>query len=75
MQIIDEIAAAFEGFDTPYLKIADRAEAIHRAVALTKAGDLLVLAGKGHENYQLIGSEKRPFCEREILLDAIKALR
>lgn len=75
MQIIDEIAAAFEGSETPCLKIADRAEAIRRAVALTRAGDLLVLAGKGHETYQLIGSEKVPFCEREILLDAIKALR
>ncbi len=71
-QIIAEIAEAFENGKTPYLTIPDRAEAIRRAVALAKAGDILVLAGKGHENYQLIGKEKRPFCEGEILNSAIQ---
>lgn len=73
--IIDDIAAAFEGYATPYRKISDRAEAIREAVAMTRAGDILVLAGKGHENYQLIGNEKIPFCEREILLDAMRVLQ
>ncbi len=75
LQIIDEIAAAFDGSDTPYLKIVDRTEAIREAVAMTREGDILVLAGKGHETYQLIGDEKIPFCEREILLDAMRVLQ
>lgn len=67
-QIIADIAQAFEGCQTPYLRIPDRAEAIQTAVRLSRAGDILVLAGKGHERYQLIGNEKIPFCERELLL-------
>ncbi len=66
-EIIAEIASAFDGTDTPYLTIPDRAEAIQTAVELCRAGDLLVLAGKGHEAYQLIGKEKVYFCERELL--------
>ena len=72
--IISEILTAFEGKETPYLAIPDRESAIRTAVDLTQAGDILVLAGKGHENYQLIGNEKTPFSEREILADAIKEL-
>lgn len=72
--IIADIAKAFEGKKTPYLAIPDRREAIRTAVDLTQAGDILVLAGKGHENYQLIGNEKIPFSEREILADAIREL-
>lgn len=65
--IIDEIAKAFEGYVTPHVAIPDRAEAIRYATDLCRAGDILVLAGKGHENYQLIGKEKIPFSEKEIL--------
>jgi len=71
--IIEEIAEAFRGYDTPFLKIADRAEAIRKAVELTRAGDILVLAGKGHEAYQLIGDEKVPFCERGLVAEAINS--
>lgn len=73
-QIIADIAAAFEGKDTPYECIPDRKTAIERAVSLASKGDILVLAGKGHEEYQLIGKEKLPFCEKEILLNADKLL-
>lgn len=52
---------------TPHMEIPDRREAISAAVSLLRPDDILVLAGKGHERYQLIGKEKRPFCEREIL--------
>ena len=53
--------------------IADRAEAIAYAVRLSRPGDIVLLAGKGHERYQLICGEKRPFCERDILENAWKA--
>ena len=64
-KIIDEIAAAFDR--SSYLGIADRREAILYAASLSKKGDILLLAGKGHETYQLIGDKKIPFDERQIL--------
>jgi len=56
----------------PYLAIPDRAEAIKRAIAMAKSGDIVVLAGKGHEDYQIIGEQKLPFDDRE---EARKAIR
>ncbi len=72
--IMEEISRAFAGFATPYIKIPDRASAIREAVSIASPGDILLLAGKGHETYQLIGREKLPFCERELLLSAIRDL-
>ena len=71
-QIIDEIANAFSGFSTPFLKIPNRATAIQTAIGLTHTGDILVLAGKGHETYQLIGNKKIPFCERSLVTEEIQ---
>ena len=51
--------------ETRYLKIADRAEAIRTAVMLSRPGDIILLAGKGHETYQIIGTEKHHFDDRE----------
>ena len=72
MDIIREIHRGFVN-DTPYLMIPDRREAILKAISLTGPNDLLLLAGKGHENYQLIGKDKLPFSEREIVLSALSA--
>jgi UDP-N-acetylmuramoyl-L-alanyl-D-glutamate--2,6-diaminopimelate ligase len=69
-QIVDEILAAFPEDGCPRIGIVDRAEAIEYAVRMARAGDIVLLAGKGHEDYQLIGTEKIPFSEREILLKA-----
>jgi len=49
----------------PYLIIPDRAEAIDAAVSLAAPGDIVVLAGKGHEDYQIVGETKRHFDDRE----------
>ncbi|UNE53686.1 UDP-N-acetylmuramoyl-L-alanyl-D-glutamate--2,6-diaminopimelate ligase [Bartonella machadoae] len=54
------------------MEIADRGEAIAYAVGLLKAGDTLIIAGKGHENGQIIGEKTYPFSDR---LKAIDALR
>jgi len=51
--------------------IADRAEAIHFALAEADAGDVVVIAGKGHEDYQVVGTETRPFSDRAVVLDAL----
>ena len=74
MAIIRDIATAFADKTTPYVAIADRAEAIHYGVSVAQPGDILVLAGKGHEDYQLIGNQKLPFSEHDILLESMQAL-
>jgi len=51
--------------------IADRAEAIHFALTEADAGDVVVIAGKGHEDYQVVGTETRPFSDRAVVLDAL----
>jgi len=51
--------------------IADRAEAIHWALAEADAGDVVVIAGKGHEERQIVGAEARPFSDRRVVLDAL----
>lgn len=72
MQIIRDIAAAC---DCPYTMIADREEAVDYAVTHSRAGDIVLLAGKGHERYQLVRGEKLPFCERELLFTARKRMQ
>jgi len=56
---------------TPYLVIPDRAEAISAAIMLAGPGDVVVLAGKGHEDYQIIGDTKHHFDDREVAREAI----
>jgi UDP-N-acetylmuramoyl-L-alanyl-D-glutamate--2,6-diaminopimelate ligase len=50
--------------------IPDRAEAIRAAVAAARPGDVIVVAGKGHEDYQLVGGERRAFSDRRALRNA-----
>ncbi len=54
------------------LSITDRREAIRTAVALSKKGDIILLAGKGHEDYQIIKGVKRHFDDKEELTNALK---
>ncbi len=67
--IIDEIA---ESLTAPYVRFADREQAIKYAVENSRSGDVVLLAGKGHENYQLINGKKLPFCERELVMKYLK---
>ena len=54
------------------LSITDRHEAIRTAVALANKGDIILLAGKGHEDYQIIKGVKRHFDDKEELANALK---
>lgn len=56
------------------LFIADRREAIRTAIMTAKDGAAILLAGKGHETYQIIGTEKRHFDEREITAEVFKTI-
>ncbi len=62
--ILDDMAAGLEP-GARYLRIADRAEAIRTAVMLSQPGDIMLVAGKGHETYQIVGDVKHPFDDRE----------
>lgn len=73
----EEIAAmVLEGIKRSKLAdfeiILDRREAIHKALSLAKKDDLVLIAGKGHEDYQIIGETKHPFDDR---VEAMNALR
>jgi UDP-N-acetylmuramoyl-L-alanyl-D-glutamate--2,6-diaminopimelate ligase len=68
-RILDDIEA---GMTTGrHERIADRREAIARAIHAAQAGDVVLLAGKGHETYQVRGTVKYPFDEREIVREII----
>lgn len=73
--IIDDIVKALDGRDTPYIRITDRKEAIFWAVKNAEPDDIILLAGKGHEDYQILaGGRKIHFDEREVVAEALEAL-
>lgn len=72
MAIIEEISQSFEQSTCQVYKIADRKEAIQLAANLSEKGDIVLFAGKGHETYQLIGDEKTPFNEKELIKEAFE---
>jgi UDP-N-acetylmuramoyl-L-alanyl-D-glutamate--2,6-diaminopimelate ligase len=66
-RILDEVEA---GMGTrPHYRVTDRRAAIGQALELARLGDTVLLAGKGHETYQVVGTEKQHFDEREIVRD------
>jgi UDP-N-acetylmuramoyl-L-alanyl-D-glutamate--2,6-diaminopimelate ligase len=62
-----------KGATGTYEVIVDRPAAVRRAIELAEPGDLVVLAGKGHENYQIIGSEKVPMDDRDLAREALRS--
>ncbi len=67
--IISDILAGMEKTETPYTVIENRRKAIGWAIENAQPGDVVILAGKGHETYQIIGKEKFRFDEREVIRD------
>lgn len=65
MAIINEIGRYVEQVGGKYVGIPDRGEAVEYALSLMKKGDILLLAGKGHEQYMKINGERIPFSEKE----------
>jgi UDP-N-acetylmuramyl-tripeptide synthetase len=74
LQIISEIETGLKKTNCPYLVISDRREAIHQAITNAKPNDVVLIAGKGHETYQIIGSDKFHFDDREIAREALENL-
>ena len=71
--IIRDILAGMEDTETPYMVVEDRAEAIRWAMDHAQPGDVIVLAGKGHETYQEVNHQKHHMDEREIVAEHIAA--
>ena len=70
--IIEDIVTGMgEGTDH-FEVVPDRREAIARAIAVAKSGDAILIAGKGHEDYQIIGTEKHHFDDREVAAEELK---
>lgn len=72
MAIISEIEVGVEETGTEYEIISDRREAIFRAIALAETGDVVIIAGKGHENYQIVGNDKFHFDDREVAQEGLE---
>jgi len=70
--IIVEIVPGVKKGGAPYVVIADRIKAIQYAIDNHQSGDVILLCGKGHEDYQIIGHEKIHMDEREIVADYLK---
>jgi UDP-N-acetylmuramoyl-L-alanyl-D-glutamate--2,6-diaminopimelate ligase len=68
--IIDQIAAGME--PGRYVRVTDRRSAIRQALESARAGDLILLAGKGHETYQILGTTKHDFDERRLVAELLE---
>jgi len=75
LAIIQEIEAGLRSADlsAEYQVIPNRREAIERAIYLASEGDAVVIAGKGHEDYQIVGNERIRFDDREVARTALTA--
>ncbi len=65
VRILDDVEQGMQG--KPHRREVDRRKAIALALELARSGDTILLAGKGHETYQVVGTVKQPFDEREIV--------
>ena len=71
--IIDDIIPGLQAVENShYAKIIDRREAIHQAIYLAEKGDLVIIAGKGHETYQLVKGQVLEFDDRQVAAEFLK---
>ena len=70
--IIDDIKVGMAKTDGKYVEIPDRKEAIAYAIHHGEPGDIIVLAGKGHEDYQEIKGKKYPMDERVLIQEILE---
>ena len=68
-KIIDDILIGMKKTNGRYIRITDRREAIAYVLSIALPGDIILLAGKGHETYQEIQGRKYPMDERSIICE------
>lgn len=71
--ILDDIEAGIRqgGANAAYARVSDRREAIHLAIGMARPGDVVLIAGKGHEDYQILGHARVPFDDRLVAQEAL----
>ncbi len=72
LDIMNDVLVGIRRKDTPCLVEPDRAAAIRRAIEEARPGDILILAGKGHETYQIVKDRTIPFDDREVARDVLR---
>jgi len=75
LKIISEITSGISDTNTPFQVVPDRREAIQRAILGAKTGDVVIIAGKGHETYQIIGQDKFHFDDQKVAAEALARIR
>jgi UDP-N-acetylmuramoyl-L-alanyl-D-glutamate--2,6-diaminopimelate ligase len=75
MSIINEILQGLEKIKTPHITLENRKQAIKYAIENAQKDDIILLAGKGHEDYQIIGTEKIHLDEREVIEEVLKQIK
>lgn len=73
--IINDIKVGIEKTNGEYVEVIDRKEAIRYAIANGRAGDVIVIAGKGHEDYQEIKGVKYPMDDRNLVKEVVEELQ
>ena len=73
--IIKDILEGTQGTSTPVKVIENRIEAIKYAVSIAQPGDIIVLAGKGHETYQILNTGTIHLDEREVVNEALEEIK
>ncbi|MCI2057666.1 MAG: UDP-N-acetylmuramoyl-L-alanyl-D-glutamate--2,6-diaminopimelate ligase [Oscillibacter sp.] len=71
--IIRDILEGMKGTQTPYVVVENRVDAIHWAMDHARKDDVIVLCGKGHETYQILGTTKHHLDEREVVAEYLAA--
>ena len=72
LQIMNDVLVGLRRYDTPMIVEPDRATAIRRALEQARAGDLVLLAGKGHETYQVLKDRTIAFDDREVAREVLR---
>jgi UDP-N-acetylmuramoyl-L-alanyl-D-glutamate--2,6-diaminopimelate ligase len=70
--IIADIEAGLQRVARPYVKLTDRREAIVHAIEEAREDDVVLIAGKGHETYQIIGERRIHFDDHEVAREAMR---
>ncbi len=73
--IIKDILAGLDESNENYKVVMDRKEAIKEAIESAKKGDVILIAGKGHENYQILGTVKHHFDDKEVAREVLDSLK
>ena len=72
LRIIEEIEVGVKAKNVEYFAISDRREAIYKAIAAAQPNDVVIIAGKGHETYQIVNANQFHFDDREVAIEAIE---